>query len=245
MPLQRRVWVEVTPERPPSSGAGALPSEAPCAKVKRGPDQGERQRSRRTRADDKAFGLQFLTFLVAFAVMSSGITSASTASKFFAENLAVVVGLRPGTPAVMLIALGFMSVLAQINLRGVTESVRLNVVLTLVELSGLLIVVVTGLMRADTVAALGGRTALLLLGVFTIVNVACLVLKRTDRVSHEHFHAPVAVSVLDAATCAFLVGPWTGRDPAQYDIAGVLLGLGVLLWGVNWLWSHLPRRGRA
>src|SRR5688572_12837147 len=37
----------------------------------------------------KAFGLHFVTFLVAFAVMSSGITSASTASKFFAENLVV------------------------------------------------------------------------------------------------------------------------------------------------------------
>ena len=40
----------------------------------------------------KAFGLHFLTFLVAFTVMCSGITSASTASKFFAENL--VVGLH-------------------------------------------------------------------------------------------------------------------------------------------------------
>src|SRR3982750_4046777 len=32
----------------------------------------------------KAFGIHFLTFLVAFAVMSSGITSASTAARAFA-----------------------------------------------------------------------------------------------------------------------------------------------------------------
>ena len=32
----------------------------------------------------KAFGVQFVTFLVAFVVMCSGITSASTASRFFA-----------------------------------------------------------------------------------------------------------------------------------------------------------------
>src|SRR5690349_9581944 len=34
----------------------------------------------------KAFGIHFLTFLVTFAVMSSGLTSASSASKAFAEN---------------------------------------------------------------------------------------------------------------------------------------------------------------
>ena len=34
----------------------------------------------------KAFGIQFVTFLVAFVVMCSGITSAATASRFFAAN---------------------------------------------------------------------------------------------------------------------------------------------------------------
>src|SRR6476620_2849236 len=34
----------------------------------------------------KAFGIQFVTFLIAFVVMCSGITSASTASRFFAAN---------------------------------------------------------------------------------------------------------------------------------------------------------------
>jgi hypothetical protein len=33
--------------------------------------------------------------------------------------------------------------------------------------------------------------------------------------------------------CAFLATPWTGRDPVQYAIAGVLLAIGVLLWGVT------------
>lgn len=44
----------------------------------------------------KAFGLHFLTFLVAFAVMSSGITSASTASRAFAENFAQTAGFGEG-----------------------------------------------------------------------------------------------------------------------------------------------------
>src|SRR5690242_16471433 len=36
----------------------------------------------------KAFGVHFFMFIVAFAVMCSGITSASTASRAFASNLA-------------------------------------------------------------------------------------------------------------------------------------------------------------
>lgn len=374
----------------------------------------------------KAFGIHFVTFLVAFAVMSSGITSASTASKFFAENLAVAVDLEAGTSTVMLIALAFMVLLALVNLRGVSESVKVNVVLTVVELTGLLIViligfyamtqggvdfgrvvvfdtsedrstfvaitaatslaffamvgfedsvnmaeetkdpsrnfprvmltglgitafiyvlvsvaavalvpvgvladsetpllevvragapglpmdtlypvismfavantalinmlmasrliygmarqdvlprslsavlpgrrtpwaaivfvtvvalalivVVTGVLEADTVAALGGTTALLLLGVFTIVNVACLVLRRTHHVDHDHFRAPVVVPVVGAVSCAFLLGPWTGRDPVQYQIAMWLLGLGVVLWVLTWLWNRGARGKRT
>jgi amino acid transporter len=82
------------------------------------------------------------------------------------------------------------------------------------------------------VPALGGTTALLLLGVFTIVNVAVLVLRK-DRVEHAHFRTPTALAVLGAVSCAFLVGPWTGRDPVQYTIAGILLAIGVALWGVT------------
>ena len=36
----------------------------------------------------KAFGIHFLTFIIAFTVMCSGITSASTASRAFASNFA-------------------------------------------------------------------------------------------------------------------------------------------------------------
>jgi hypothetical protein len=41
------------------------------------------------------------------------------------------------------------------------------------------------------------------------------------------------VAVAGAISCAFLVGPWTGRDPVQYKIAGILLGVGVALWIVT------------
>lgn len=355
----------------------------------------------------KAFGIHFVTFIVAFAVMCSGITSASTASRAFAANMSNAFGLGlAGTFGITLVGLAFMAIVAAVNFRGVGESVKANVVLTCVELTGLLIIIFIGLfaitagqgdvsramefaasadkgafwsvIAATTLAffamvgfedsvnmaeeckeptrifpkvllagllitgaiyvlvsisaitlvppaelgegetpllkvvqagapnfplaifgfitmfavansalinmlmasrlvygmsrehvlppvlgkvhpsrrtpyiaigfttllafalitfvgevpALGGTTALLLLCVFTVVNVAALVLRR-DSVGHKHFRAPTILPVLGAVACAFLAGPWTGRDPVQYKIAGVLIGIGVVLWLVT------------
>ena len=368
----------------------------------------------------KAFGIHFVTFLLAFAVMCSGITSASTASRAFAANLEAMVNvvraewmggaevdISAGLTTVL--AICFMLVIALINLRGVAESVYANIVLTCVELTGLLIVIfvgfyaftqgkadlsrvvmfdtpedksifiavttatslaffamvgfedsvnmaeevkdpsrvfpkilltglsITGLIYvlvsitaialvpagelgegdapllkvvnagapdlpvgdifplismfavANTalinmlmasrllygmakqrvlppvlgrvlpgrrtpwvaiifttllavglitvvgqISALGGTTALLLLGVFTVVNVCCLVLRRQS-VDHQHFRAPTWLPIVGAVACAYLVGPWTGRATEQYGIALVLLGIGVVLWAITFV----------
>ncbi|MET4639529.1 APC family permease [Mycetocola sp. 2940] len=93
----------------------------------------------------KAFGIHFFTFIVCFIVMSSGITSASTASRAFAANLLVAFDIPGDTLTTMLIALAFIVLIMLVNLRGVSESVWLNVFLTLVELSGLLLVILIGM----------------------------------------------------------------------------------------------------
>lgn len=93
----------------------------------------------------KAFGVHFLTFIVAFTVMCSGITSASTASRAFASNLAKGFKLDDKNSVLILgIAVAFMLLVAVVNDRGVGESVKANIVLTLVELSGLLLVIFVG-----------------------------------------------------------------------------------------------------
>jgi APA family basic amino acid/polyamine antiporter len=97
----------------------------------------------------KAFGIHFVTFLVAFAVICSGITSASTSSNLLATNLlAGFDGLGwhvpQGDTAITVVALAFMVLLAGINLRGVGESVKFNVVLTLIEMTALIIVILIG-----------------------------------------------------------------------------------------------------
>ncbi|GAB3712085.1 APC family permease [Mariniluteicoccus flavus] len=94
----------------------------------------------------KAFGVHFVTFLMAFAVMCSGLTSASSAALSFASNMSKALGLdlKTGSLGLLLLGLGFMTLIALINLRGISESVKVNVILTLVELSGLLIIITIG-----------------------------------------------------------------------------------------------------
>jgi amino acid transporter len=82
------------------------------------------------------------------------------------------------------------------------------------------------------VPALGGTTALLLLIVFTVVNVAVLVLRK-DPVDADHFRTPTVLPVIGALACAYLATPWAGRPAEQYKIAGVLLAIGIVLWGVT------------
>ncbi len=98
----------------------------------------------------KAFGIHFVTFLIAFAVICSGITSASTSAKTLADNFSGGLEINGWIDAPMskgtitAIAMGFMILLALINLRGVGESVKFNVVLTLVEVAALCIVIGVG-----------------------------------------------------------------------------------------------------
>jgi amino acid transporter len=97
----------------------------------------------------KAFGIHFLTFMVAFAVACSGITSASTSANTLAQNFFGGLEVNgwmemPGTGTVTAVAMGFMVLLALVNLRGVGESVKFNVILTLVEMTALSIVIGVG-----------------------------------------------------------------------------------------------------
>jgi amino acid transporter len=388
----------------------------------------------------KAFGLHFLTFLVAFTVMASGITSASTASRAFAANFAVTFDFADSAGRVTIIALVFMLVVAAVNFRGVGESVKANVVLTVVELSGLLLVILVGfyafvgsdttdfsrvvafdtsadknaftavtaatalaffamvgfedsvnmaeetrdpvrnfpkvmltglgitgliyvlvsicavavvpvgelqasdtplleVVRAgapglpmedifpiitmfavansalinmlmasrllygmakqavlprsfgrvhpgrrtpwvaiifttllavglitglgyvseDAILTLGGTTSLLLLAVFTVVNIAVLVLRRDDSPGpgtpsydptgptprREHFRTPTLLPVIGALCCAYLVTPLTGRDTEIYQVAAILLLIGVVLWAITWFSNRALRSDRT
>jgi amino acid transporter len=114
---------------------------------------------------------------------------------------------------------------------------------------------------SDAVSVLGGTTALLLLGVFTIVNICVLVLRRRDtdtdlvrvdedsdpsnddepEISPHHFRTPTVLPVIGAIACAFLVTPFSGRASSQYVLAGYLLALGIVLWAITWFANRALR----
>ena len=349
---------------------------------------------------NKAFGRPFVTFIVAFAVMCSGVTSASTAARAFGGDYLAEFFSAP----IVLVALLFLTVIAIVNFRGVGESVKANVVLTIIEVTGLLVIIAIGftavlsgdgdpsrltdintgedgvvlgllggaalaffallgfedsvnmaeevheptrnypralflglgitgviyvlvaltcsllvppekleessgpllevveagglsfppklfalialvavtntalinmlmasrlvygmsregivprllgrvhesrrtpyvailfttllgfgLVSTSKVEDLGDTTALLLLCVFAVVNVAVLVLRR-EPVEHEHFQAPTLLPVLGVITCVVLATPFVGREASVYVTAGILLGIGLVLWFVN------------
>ncbi len=92
---------------------------------------------------NKAFRRPFFTFMIAFAVMCSGIASAATLARGVSGTyLPQLIGGIDGLAAVKLIGLGFLLIVAAINFRGISESVKVNVVLTLIELGGLLLIIV-------------------------------------------------------------------------------------------------------
>jgi amino acid transporter len=91
---------------------------------------------------NKAFSRPFLTFMVAFAVMCSGIASAATLARGVSGKY--LPQLWTDVPVVP-VAIGFLLLVAAINYRGISESVRVNVVLTLIELTGLLLVIVVAI----------------------------------------------------------------------------------------------------
>ncbi len=94
---------------------------------------------------NRAFRKPFFTFLVAFAVLASGITSACVAARSFGSRyMASLLGVEIDPLTTALIGAAFILVIAVINFIGVNESVKTNIALTIVELGGLIIIMIIG-----------------------------------------------------------------------------------------------------
>ncbi|MFD1713371.1 APC family permease [Amnibacterium flavum] len=87
---------------------------------------------------DRAFGIPYVSFLVGFLMMASGITTAASLANAFAGDYLSALIAVPAIPA----ALIFIAALTLINLRGVRESLTANLVASVIEVSGLVIVIV-------------------------------------------------------------------------------------------------------
>jgi amino acid transporter len=91
----------------------------------------------------RAYGFRLLSFLVGLALVCSGITSIATQSRVFAANLSELFSL--GDAPIAWLALGFLLILTGIVFRGIRESIWVNMVCTLVEAGGLILVVAVGI----------------------------------------------------------------------------------------------------
>jgi amino acid transporter len=117
--------------------------------------------------------------------MCAGITSASTASRFFAANFFIAFQFS-------WVAIVF------------TTAIAFAVILYVTLFAG-----------EDSIAALGGTTSLLLLAVFTMVNIAVLVRRRDDREPRQHYRTPTALPVLGRMASLYLVTPLSGRPASD------------------------------
>lgn len=102
----------------------------------------------------KAFRKPFISYLVGLAVLASGLTSMATAARVFGGYLN---GMFPGLPP-LAIALGFSLLIAGIVFRGIRESLLANGLFTLIEVSGLLLIIAAGLPYIGSVDYLDATT---------------------------------------------------------------------------------------
>jgi APA family basic amino acid/polyamine antiporter len=92
----------------------------------------------------RAFHIAILSFMVTIAVMASGVTSASfAATRVGGRYWTGVFGTE--NPPTVLIGILVILLVAAVNYRGVGESIKINIAITLIELSGLLFIILVGL----------------------------------------------------------------------------------------------------
>ncbi|MFA5707891.1 APC family permease [Mycolicibacterium sp.] len=114
---------------------------------------------------ERAFRRPMVSFLVGFSMLAAGVTSAAGLAVAFAgDYLRTFIDVPPVAAAVV-----FLALVAALNARGISESVKSNVVMTVIELTGLLIVIIAG-----AVVLGGGRGDLGRLGEFPPDSVPAL-----------------------------------------------------------------------
>lgn len=89
----------------------------------------------------RAFGKPFLSYVMGLAVMCSGLTSMAAGSRVVGGYLQGFIGPVPLEVLILL----FFGGLTFINYWGIKESIAFNIVCTIIEMSGLAIVVLVGM----------------------------------------------------------------------------------------------------
>jgi amino acid transporter len=100
---------------------------------------------------NKAFRSPVLTFFITICMLSANLAAVGSLASGFVRYFAGVVGIsEDAIIPTLLIALAFITLITIINLIGITESVVINVVMTFIELSGLAIIMLIGVIALFT-----------------------------------------------------------------------------------------------
>lgn len=87
---------------------------------------------------ERAFHSRIVSFLVGFSMMAAGVVSAAGLALAFAGEYLQTFFELPAIPVAMI----FLVIVGALNARGIRESMGANLVMTAIELSGLVIVIV-------------------------------------------------------------------------------------------------------
>jgi APA family basic amino acid/polyamine antiporter len=100
---------------------------------------------------NKAFRNPLLTFFVTICMLSSQMAAIGSLASGFVRYFSQLVGLSENSIwGATIVALVFLAIITIINLIGISESVVVNVIMTFVEVSGLIIVVIIGIIALVT-----------------------------------------------------------------------------------------------
>ena len=99
---------------------------------------------------EKAFKIRLLSFLLGWIIIFSGILSAATVALGFGGYLAALIGIPTIIPVAIFAAVLIM-ILSLINFVGIRASTWTNIIFTLIEASGLILIIIIGLPKLGTV----------------------------------------------------------------------------------------------
>ena len=100
---------------------------------------------------NKAFRKPILTFFITICMLSANMAAVGSLASGFVRYFAGVIGLsEDAVVATLIIALVFIMIITLINLIGISESVIVNVIMTFIELFGLAIIMLIGIIALVT-----------------------------------------------------------------------------------------------
>ncbi len=100
---------------------------------------------------NKAFRKPILTFFITICMLSANMAAVGSLASGFVRYFAGVIGLsEDAVVATLIIALVFIMIITTINLIGISESVIVNVIMTFIELFGLALIMLIGIIALVT-----------------------------------------------------------------------------------------------